>query len=181
FLSVCDLLIFHYRFDHDSVGDRTKYFFFFQAEDGIRDFHVTGVQTCALPISLAAHTFVGAAERDGRTLIAVVLGAEGRAEPGAAALFDWAFNAPDITPVGHLVTAEEVDAMIREAEQDGDVLGRTPFDDYGEALRAPGGNSDGVPQVVWVSLVAAAVLGGAGFAVRRLSPRRPGGRYAPRR
>src|SRR5690606_40816442 len=24
---------------------------FFQAEDGIRDFHVTGVQTCALPIS----------------------------------------------------------------------------------------------------------------------------------
>src|SRR5690606_40524446 len=27
------------------------YFFFFQAEDGIRDFHVTGVQTCALPIS----------------------------------------------------------------------------------------------------------------------------------
>src|SRR5690606_14174063 len=28
-------------------------FFFFQAEDGIRDFHVTGVQTCALPISVA--------------------------------------------------------------------------------------------------------------------------------
>src|SRR5437870_10397859 len=26
------------------------YFFFFQAEDGIRDGHVTGVQTCALPI-----------------------------------------------------------------------------------------------------------------------------------
>src|SRR5690606_40347672 len=25
--------------------------FFFQAEDGIRAFHVTGVQTCALPIS----------------------------------------------------------------------------------------------------------------------------------
>src|SRR5690606_40999798 len=24
--------------------------FFLQAEDGIRDFHVTGVQTCALPI-----------------------------------------------------------------------------------------------------------------------------------
>ena len=25
-------------------------FFFFQAEDGIRDYKVTGVQTCALPI-----------------------------------------------------------------------------------------------------------------------------------
>src|SRR6266496_3514333 len=28
-------------------------FFFFQAEDGIRDLYVTGVQTCALPISIA--------------------------------------------------------------------------------------------------------------------------------
>src|SRR5690625_7936411 len=27
------------------------FYFFFQAEDGIRDGHVTGVQTCALPIS----------------------------------------------------------------------------------------------------------------------------------
>src|SRR5690348_18017247 len=27
------------------------FFFFFQAEDGIRDGRVTGVQTCALPIS----------------------------------------------------------------------------------------------------------------------------------
>src|SRR2546426_8792274 len=26
------------------------FFFFFQAEDGIRDYKVTGVQTCALPI-----------------------------------------------------------------------------------------------------------------------------------
>src|SRR3989475_4181325 len=30
------------------------FFFFFQAEDGIRDLTVTGVQTCALPISPAA-------------------------------------------------------------------------------------------------------------------------------
>src|SRR3712207_8036368 len=35
-------------------------FFFFQAEDGIRDIGVTGVQTCALPISPAA------ADEDGR-------------------------------------------------------------------------------------------------------------------
>src|SRR5438309_2961772 len=31
--------------------DISKIFFFFQAEDGIRDGTVTGVQTCALPIS----------------------------------------------------------------------------------------------------------------------------------
>src|SRR5690606_20677772 len=34
----------------DAFSSRMS-FFFFQAEDGIRDFHVTGVQTCALPIS----------------------------------------------------------------------------------------------------------------------------------
>src|SRR2546426_7101052 len=34
-------------------------FFFFQAEDGIRDYKVTGVQTCALPISAAFSVDVG--------------------------------------------------------------------------------------------------------------------------
>src|SRR5687767_15212804 len=33
------------------VGNTFFFFFFFQAEDGIRDKLVTGVQTCALPIS----------------------------------------------------------------------------------------------------------------------------------
>src|SRR5687767_3567712 len=33
-----------------SFGGKTSYDFFFQAEDGIRDKLVTGVQTCALPI-----------------------------------------------------------------------------------------------------------------------------------
>src|SRR6478752_8892638 len=38
------------------------FFFFFQAEDGIRDVAVTGVQTCALPIFCQA-----AAEKNGPT------------------------------------------------------------------------------------------------------------------
>src|SRR2546429_7025772 len=33
------------------VDSHYLFFFFFQAEDGIRDVAVTGVQTCALPIS----------------------------------------------------------------------------------------------------------------------------------
>ena len=37
----------------DDVDDDLFFlFFFFQAEDGIRDYKVTGVQTCALPIFL---------------------------------------------------------------------------------------------------------------------------------
>src|SRR5438046_7903129 len=38
----------------DRVAASSAAFFFFQAEDGIRDWSVTGVQTCALPISTAA-------------------------------------------------------------------------------------------------------------------------------
>src|SRR2546430_11347760 len=37
---------------------RCVFFFFFQAEDGIRDLTVTGVQTCALPIWIAASTSI---------------------------------------------------------------------------------------------------------------------------
>src|SRR5256885_6159161 len=32
------------------VKSRSGSYFFFQAEDGVRDYKVTGVQTCALPI-----------------------------------------------------------------------------------------------------------------------------------
>src|SRR3989454_7309078 len=34
-----------------------SHFFFFQAEDGIRDYKLTGVQTCAIPISRLHGTF----------------------------------------------------------------------------------------------------------------------------
>src|SRR2546429_6998997 len=45
---------------HQLISDRvgTGGFFFFQAEDGIRDVAVTGVQTCALPISFKARAEV---------------------------------------------------------------------------------------------------------------------------
>src|SRR2546427_2291197 len=39
-----------YRPKSEARGDRSISSFFFQAEDGIRDLTVTGVQTCALPI-----------------------------------------------------------------------------------------------------------------------------------
>src|SRR3989475_7774622 len=38
------------------------FFFFFQAEDGLRDLTVTGVQTCALPICTASAQATGGAE-----------------------------------------------------------------------------------------------------------------------
>src|SRR5256885_4610593 len=44
----------------DDMGEPTLCLFFFQAEDGIRDYKVTGVQTCALPISAGADVLAGA-------------------------------------------------------------------------------------------------------------------------
>src|SRR5690606_39783444 len=42
--------------------------FVFQEEDGIRDFHVTGVQTCALPISMAPGVDIGISDRNRKTI-----------------------------------------------------------------------------------------------------------------
>src|SRR5437870_12159623 len=54
--------------------------FFFQAEDGIRDGHVTGVQTCALPISAKREfaTFGAGAVGQNLTLLHAVANANER-------------------------------------------------------------------------------------------------------
>src|SRR5437773_9114932 len=44
----------------------SRHFFFFQAEDGIRDRDVTGVQTCALPICPPRRPAVRPGQRGGR-------------------------------------------------------------------------------------------------------------------
>src|SRR5438309_6334654 len=57
-------------------------FFFFQAEDGIRDGTVTGVQTCALPISASCDPYT----RSCRTYLKSSIGPDtpGRFPRGAA-------------------------------------------------------------------------------------------------
>src|SRR2546426_9266132 len=39
------------------------FFFFFQAEDGIRDYKVTGVQTCALPICASLYLLLNQSDK----------------------------------------------------------------------------------------------------------------------
>src|SRR6266446_10079540 len=52
--------------------------FFFQAEDGIRDYKVTGVQTCALPIWPSGELLIGATvERVGFQRTVTALGIAG--------------------------------------------------------------------------------------------------------
>jgi serine-type D-Ala-D-Ala carboxypeptidase (penicillin-binding protein 5/6) len=60
----------------------------------------------------ARHTYVGAAQRNGRRLVVTLMGAEvvpfGRTWKQASMLLDWAFTVPATARVGHLVTPDEV-------------------------------------------------------------------------
>src|SRR5262249_9163896 len=61
---------------------------------------------------LARHTYVGAAERNGRRLVVTVMGAEirpVRAGRQAPALLDWGFSLPADASVGRLVTPGELE------------------------------------------------------------------------
>src|SRR5438034_8359284 len=51
------------------------FFFFFQAEDGIRDHCVTGVQTCALPISSAENVYTVLQGLEAAANLIVLMGA----------------------------------------------------------------------------------------------------------
>jgi D-alanyl-D-alanine carboxypeptidase (penicillin-binding protein 5/6) len=60
---------------------------------------------------LARHTYVGAAERNGRRLVVTLLAAEAVPVPGwqqGSELLDWGFGLPSGATVGHLVTPAEV-------------------------------------------------------------------------
>ncbi|MFF0253448.1 D-alanyl-D-alanine carboxypeptidase family protein [Micromonospora zamorensis] len=62
---------------------------------------------------LARHTYVGAAERDGRRLVVTLLGAESTPMRGweqGAALLDWGFTLPRDASVGRLVEPGELTA-----------------------------------------------------------------------
>jgi D-alanyl-D-alanine carboxypeptidase (penicillin-binding protein 5/6) len=63
---------------------------------------------------IARHTFVGAAERDGRRLVVTMLGAEImplRAWQQTASLLDWGFALPRDVTVGRLVAPGEADLL----------------------------------------------------------------------
>ncbi|GID92689.1 D-alanyl-D-alanine carboxypeptidase family protein [Amorphoplanes digitatis] len=69
--------------------------------------------------TLARHSYVGGAERNGRRLVATVLGAEAAPLRGwqqGAALLDWGFALPKDASVGKLVAPEDVAATSTAAD-----------------------------------------------------------------
>src|SRR6266508_6488250 len=81
----------------------SSFYFVFQAEDGIRDGHVTGVQTCTLPISQRAIRPDGEVERAGarRGYRELGDGTGVRIDPADLADGDRAFGEPQRTVGAH--------------------------------------------------------------------------------
>lgn len=70
--------------------------------------------------NLARHSFVGAAEREGRRLVVTLLGAEFQPLPTwqqAALLLDWGFDLPAGASVGRLVAPEELAQVAASSTQ----------------------------------------------------------------
>src|SRR5260221_754934 len=101
-----------------SFGGKTSYVadsFFFQAEDGIRCHCVTGVQTCALPISdQRAFRGIGSPSAAGRTLIG---GSRrvGALAPPATAL--WMYRRFSVPPTQRMPSPKVTPALMRSEER----------------------------------------------------------------
>src|SRR5207253_5584397 len=94
--------------------------FYLQAEDGIRDGHVTGVQTCALPIFALAWSPDGrtlAVANDNNVLRLYRAGSKYTPVGGNLSPEDDSATALDIAPDGRTIAVEIGRASCRERER----------------------------------------------------------------
>src|SRR5690606_40890242 len=92
--------------------------FFFQAEDGIRAFHVTGVQTCALPILRIYYRQRQLGEADGQEALAQAGLTTAQAEDMHRYLAIANYEDRFVIPTSHREQSEEIRrASCREREQ----------------------------------------------------------------
>src|SRR2546421_8616318 len=151
------------------------FFFFFQAEDGIRDLIVTGVQTCALPISRGYTTEVpvpvlfhaacqrhnpgpGHPERPER--IVAVLDALRAAD--MASCLEWCEALPaSRTALERVHSARYLDGLERVAGQGGGVL------DADTVMSADSWNAAVAAAGVAIGAVERAIVAGSAFAAAR--------------
>ncbi|MGV9267077.1 D-alanyl-D-alanine carboxypeptidase family protein [Kitasatospora sp. NPDC003701] len=131
----------------------------------------------------AGSTFVGAAERNGRTLLVTVMhpSTYQKVYDETAALLDWGFAAADkVTPVGRLVDEAPAGGEPAPTGQAGGTAGAPAPPPHpspaatASAQAAPGGDDggDGLGPVGWVGIGLALAVGGAGALVV-LRRRRP--------
>ena len=135
----------------------------------------------------AGRTFVGAAERDGTSLVVTLLNIEGEIYPSASALLDWGFaNIDAVTPVGYLVDPIEAETTTTPA----DSSATTPGDEAPAASGAPAASPAAVtPEAAtdstnwgWIwTLVGAMVVGVVLIVLGLRSLRGPAPRQGGRR
>ncbi|MFF1908394.1 D-alanyl-D-alanine carboxypeptidase family protein [Kitasatospora sp. NPDC058218] len=131
----------------------------------------------------AGSTFVGAAERNGRTLLVTVMhpSTYQKVYDETAALLDWGFAAADkVTPVGRLVDEAPAGEPTPTGQAGGTAGAPAPPPHPSPAATAPaqaapggdGGEGDGLGPVGWVGIGLALAVGGAGalFLLRRRRP-----------
>lgn len=122
--------------------------------------------------SNAGRTFIGAAERGGRTLIVSLMGINERSEVAAIKLLDWGFaNADKVTPIGQLVDPVESVPSTGEVLLEGggeaapdslDAAGTVPVSVTPQATGEP----NTYISIAWLVL-AAGLIASIGFALRR--------------
>lgn len=119
--------------------------------------------------SRAGRTYIGAAERGGRTLIVVLMGINERSEVAAKKLLDWGFaNASKVTPVGQLVDPLETVPATGEVLVEGGgeeaptfVAAESTAVEEQSAITLP--DESGVATdtgLIWLAAVVAVLLGG---------------------
>ncbi|MFC4147612.1 D-alanyl-D-alanine carboxypeptidase family protein [Micromonospora mangrovi] len=128
---------------------------------------------------LARHSYVGAAQRNGRRLVVTLLGAEARPVRGwqqGAQLLDWGFALPRDASVGRLVAPGELDRAAEAAPSPAPAAPTPPPPWRGPAATAGQRIADGDWRVILpVAGVAAVLVGGvAALLAARRRPRRRG-------
>src|SRR2546429_2023377 len=102
-----------------------RVFFFFQAEDGIRDVAVTGVQTCALPIFSDGATWKEIPYRKGKIFWASFSAELAEGLDAAASVYGYVLDTLKIKPPFEWQSALPADVLISATElQDSVQIGR---------------------------------------------------------
>jgi D-alanyl-D-alanine carboxypeptidase (penicillin-binding protein 5/6) len=118
----------------------------------------------------ARHTYVGAAQRNGRRLVVTVMGAEivpARAEGQGETLLNWGFSLPATASVGHLVTPDEAAALYKPPS-----ASANPGVARLGAVDATAGNLSGTVTLTALVALPLLALGLIGLAVIRRGARR---------
>ncbi|MEU4241156.1 D-alanyl-D-alanine carboxypeptidase [Actinoplanes sp. NPDC026619] len=110
--------------------------------------------------TVARHSYVGAAQRNGRRLVVTLLGAEAHPQRGwqqGASLLDWGFAQPKGQSVGKLITPEEVAARTETGSADAQPESATAANKAAPGIHA--GNGPGATKVMAAGAVALVLAG----------------------